>query len=260
MAEMIILQGPPCSGKSTWARSFVAGKKDFVIVSLNSIRYSLGDYWQPKREQYVSVVEEYMITTAFRMNYGVVVDATNLDKSRIDRLQKIAADLDVPSSFEKLYISFREACRRDKNADRIVPLGEDKIRQFYEKYFAGKLAEELASPEPETAAESPAIVTAGGRHVVLDAANLGQIKKLASLKYSPLQIALMLEIPVVDFRLMLADTDSPASHAYRSGKLESTIAYRNRVRVEAEAGEEWAINMLEKWEIQQKEDEFGCHN
>lgn len=38
MSRLIILQGAPAAGKSTWAREFVKGKKDWVIVNRDSIR------------------------------------------------------------------------------------------------------------------------------------------------------------------------------------------------------------------------------
>ena len=38
MSKLIVLQGPPCSGKSTWAKEYVRNNKDTVIVSRDSFR------------------------------------------------------------------------------------------------------------------------------------------------------------------------------------------------------------------------------
>ena len=38
MSKIIVLQGPPACGKSTWAKEYVKDKKDWVIVSRDEIR------------------------------------------------------------------------------------------------------------------------------------------------------------------------------------------------------------------------------
>ena len=48
--KLVILSGIPCSGKSTWAKQFIKGKTDWVIVNRDSIRLSRGDYWIPSQE------------------------------------------------------------------------------------------------------------------------------------------------------------------------------------------------------------------
>lgn len=46
MQKVIILQGIPASGKSTWAREqALARPKEVVIVNRDAIRDSLGKYW-----------------------------------------------------------------------------------------------------------------------------------------------------------------------------------------------------------------------
>lgn len=44
MSVILILKGPPASGKSTMAREFIKGKVDWVIVNRDSLRESRGDY------------------------------------------------------------------------------------------------------------------------------------------------------------------------------------------------------------------------
>ena len=34
---------------------------------------------------------------------------------------------------------------------------------------------------------------------------------------------------------------------------------RDRVRIDAERGEEWAIKQIEKWKTEQLADQLGCH-
>lgn len=44
MSKILCLMGPPASGKSSYAREFIKGKTDWVIVNRDSLRESRGDY------------------------------------------------------------------------------------------------------------------------------------------------------------------------------------------------------------------------
>lgn len=95
--------------------------------------------------------------------------------------------------------------------------------------------------------------------VVLLEKQLQDLRKLAALRYTISEIALMLDVPVEALRLRMTDRASPEYRAYAAGCLESEIPHRDRVRKEAENGEEWAIRMIEKWKTAQQADELGCH-
>lgn len=42
--KILVLQGPPASGKSTFAKEFVKDKPDWIIVSRDEIREGTGKY------------------------------------------------------------------------------------------------------------------------------------------------------------------------------------------------------------------------
>ena len=44
MSKILVLQGCPCSGKTSFAREFIKGKQDWVIVNRDSLREGGGDY------------------------------------------------------------------------------------------------------------------------------------------------------------------------------------------------------------------------
>ena len=90
--------------------------------------------------------------------------------------------------------------------------------------------------------------------------DLETIKKLAMLKYTITQIALLIGVCVADFRKSMLDTGSEVYKAYNAGKLEGQLAYRSNVLSQAQSGQQWAVEMLEKWEISQKEEELGGQN
>lgn len=260
MARLIILQGPPCSGKTTWARGQVAGKTDRVIVSPDEIRHALGDYWIPQREKLVADTEAFLLDRALKMDYTVISDATNFDDRRIAFLRQLAEKHDAPVDVKTLYVGFREAVRRDANADRRHHLGEEAIRQFYERRYAKQLAEELASPAaPAPPARTARLVTdAEGEPVwIPDADDADNVKTLSMLHYKPSDIALVLEVPESEMRRHIADPNSPIFRAYHQGRLQSEQALRSRVTAIAESGEEWAVRQVASWDRERLKEELG---
>ena len=261
MAKLIIIQGTPCAGKSTWARAQVAGKKDWVIVSPDEIRHALGDYWVPEREKLVERAERFLLETALKMGYTVISDATNFDEQRVARLRDLAADLDVAFELKRLYVPFREAVRRDSNADRRHHLGEKKIREFYERQFPDKLAEELASPDPSPvpSTQTARLMTDADGMIIWaptqdDADN---VRALSLLHYKLSDIALILEVPEGEMRRHIANPASPIFKAYHAGRLESEQNVRKTVTLAAERGEEWAVKQVEAWDRERLKEELG---
>jgi len=260
MARLIIIQGTPCSGKSTWARAQVAGKPGHVIVSPDEIRHALGDYWVPKREPLVTRTEDFLLDLALRMDYTVISDATNFDEKRVEHLRELAERHDAPVEVKKLYVPFREAVRRDANQDRRHHVGEDAIRQFYERYFPQRLEEEQAAPAaPLTPVQSARLVVdAEGETVWMPTAgDIDTVKILSLLHYKPSDIALVLEVPDAEMRRHVATPDSPVYRAYHQGRLESEQALRARVTAMAQSGEEWAVRQVEKWDRDRLKEELG---
>ena len=145
-SKLIILQGPPCSGKSTWAKKYIKGKeKNTIIVCRDSIRLALcgGDVttmfqnMQPNREDLVTQVENTMIEQGLANGYDVIVDATNLNSKTIKRLSKINDKYQTTIVFEKFYIPFEEALKRDnerkENGGHSV--GKSVLKRFYQTYY-----------------------------------------------------------------------------------------------------------------------------
>lgn len=131
--KIIVLQGVPASGKSTWAKNFVKDKLDYVIVSRDSIRRSTGKYWVPEREDYISSVEQDSVKNALEHNLNVIIDATNLSNKSILYWKSIASFYNAEIEFKKFNISFDEAYKRD--CKREYRVGYDCLVQFFTKYF-----------------------------------------------------------------------------------------------------------------------------
>lgn len=155
MSKLIVLQGPPCSGKSTWAKEYIKYAHNTVIVSRDSFRLHLcgGDTtnmfksMNNVREDLITKMESESITEALKAGFDVVVDATNLNPKTVNRMYKLADGAGLSRTdieFKEFYIPFKEAVERDlarKEAGGHY-VGKHVIQRFYERYYAEKYAEE----------------------------------------------------------------------------------------------------------------------
>lgn len=133
MNKILVLQGVPASGKSSWAKDFVKDKKDWVIVSRDEIREATGKYWVPEREHYISEVEEFQIKSAIKNNLNVIIDATNLNPNTIQKWTNLSQELSTELEFKKFEIDVETALLRDH--DRSKPVGKKVLINFFQKYF-----------------------------------------------------------------------------------------------------------------------------
>lgn len=139
--KIIVLQGPPASGKSTWARETAKAGTPYVIVNRDSIRNARGEYWIPDQEDYISDIEEYGVRSAINRNLIPIIDATNLNPQTIRKWENLAKELDCEIEYKQFYIPFKEALERDANREQSV--GKKVLRKFYERYFYEQYAKEI---------------------------------------------------------------------------------------------------------------------
>lgn len=138
MSKIIILQGVPASGKSTYARKLHEQNKDYVIVNRDSIRRMRGDYWIPEQESYITDIEICCVESALKRGLTPIIDATNLNKAYLELWKDIAEDFEVEIEYIKFEIGYEEALLRDAN--REYPVGKDVIYKFFKKYFPERLS------------------------------------------------------------------------------------------------------------------------
>lgn len=145
--RLIILQGPPAAGKSTWVKNYLNNipkkvREKTVVVSRDAIRDSTGTYWVPNREDYISELEMYAMRNAFDHGMDVINDATNLNPETIKKLVSLAHEYkDIEIKHVPLYIPFKEALARDANRER--PVGKKVLESFYQRYFKEAYEKEL---------------------------------------------------------------------------------------------------------------------
>lgn len=135
--KILVLQGVPASGKSTFARSLVLKDKSYVIVSRDAIREARGDYWIPEHEDYISDIEEFEIRSAIKHNLNPIIDATNLNPKTIAKWKNLAEELNANIEFKMFEIDFATALERDSKRERSV--GKKVLERFFRNYFPDQL-------------------------------------------------------------------------------------------------------------------------
>lgn len=91
---------------------------------------------------------------------------------------------------------------------------------------------------------------------ILTDADYQDIEHWATLRFSISQIATMLNVDVSELRLAIQNPHSAFARAYNSGKLKSSIKRREKLLEMAENGSIWAIETLDGYERNQREDEL----
>lgn len=129
---LIILCGPPGSGKSTFGKKFAQDNK-LVYVSTDEIRAEIGT---DENDQSVSAaafgIARQRVSVALHQNKNVVIDATNVNrKSRRDwiNLGRGHGAFIIAITFE---VPREELLKRDAQRERHV--GTEIIDKFLNKY------------------------------------------------------------------------------------------------------------------------------
>lgn len=131
--KLIITRGLPASGKSTFAKAWVLeDPKNRIRVNRDDIRWMLGPYWVPSREDLVTRIENMMVQSAFSSGYSVIVDATNFRKTeRFVNMMPSDYTVEVKDFTD---VPIEECIRRDSTRDEGC-VGEEVIRGMYDKYL-----------------------------------------------------------------------------------------------------------------------------
>ena len=147
--KLILTRGIQGSGKSTWAKAWVAEDPEHRIrINNDDLRNMFGPYWVPTRENLVSSIKRDLAHTAMRYGYDIIVDNMNLNPKEIKYWEDIVnkynnyvnntdikpnwAQYQYEIKFKDFFIPLDECIRRDAN--RPNPIGEKVIKETWRKY------------------------------------------------------------------------------------------------------------------------------
>lgn len=137
---MYITRGWPASGKTTWARNYVADNPGAVRINRDDFRKML--YGAPKtvlghaNEQAVTVAQHAAIEASLRAGSTVIVDDTNLRLRNARRLVDIAVKAGVEWHVEDFQVTLEECIERDNQ--RTDAVGEEVIRGIAQRFPYGQ--------------------------------------------------------------------------------------------------------------------------
>lgn len=155
MSKLIILQGPPCSGKSTWAAEYKRQEDpEVVIVNRDDIRFELGNgKYTMKREDEVTEIEYNRVFEGLKEGKTVILDATNLNPTYLKKWLELPVEYTY--KIKEFYVPYAEAMKRSKARKEAggLYINRNTMTHFYKKYYNSEFREELTDKrvirEPE---------------------------------------------------------------------------------------------------------------
>lgn len=143
MAKLILTRGVPASGKTTWAKAWLAESPETRLrANRDDIRAMLGfeGIGTPEQERNVTEIQKKIVEQASSLGYDVVLDDTNLRAKFVKDWLKIAGRLGMQVEFKDFQVSYNEALIRDYKrhdaGERYV--GEAVIKGIFERFSINK--------------------------------------------------------------------------------------------------------------------------
>ena len=177
--QLILTQGLPASGKSTWALA----QPGFVVVNKDDIRTELRDtcmacggtaaehpreecegfdpwVWSDAREKDVETIRDIRIEDALKNGYSVISSDTNLARKHKVRLEALARKYGAEYKVQRFDVPIEECLRRNAERTGHDHVPDDAIWTMYRRYVendpghyplsAAKLPEKLERVVPDT--------------------------------------------------------------------------------------------------------------
>lgn len=139
MSSIILTRGLPASGKSTFAKEWVAkAPAERIRVNRDGIRWTQGafPFGTPEQEEIVTVIEEGIVLAAIKAGRDVIIDATNLNPAYTRKWFKMARGNGVQNveiiDFE---VPIAELIERDANREKSV--GQGVIAKLAKRWKIG---------------------------------------------------------------------------------------------------------------------------
>ena len=143
--KIIVTQGLPSSGKSTWANDVMKKYPNtYIRVNKDELRFTLfGKDFDRRNENIIINVIDDIITQALNNNFDVIDDNTNFNNFHFKRYEKLFGErVEVVIFDQFLDVSIDECIERDSK--RVKSVGKDVILKMsqsdiYKEYLLKKL-------------------------------------------------------------------------------------------------------------------------
>lgn len=148
MKKLLVLQGLPASGKSTYAINWVNEDPEHRLrINQDSIRMMFGKYWLEnkeqlkKRESIVSNITMELLKQSMLKQFDIVLDNMNLNTKVLSSIENYVnyfnmkfSDLQTYKIEYKLFkVPLNVLINRDSKRDIII--GPEVITNLYNKYY-----------------------------------------------------------------------------------------------------------------------------
>lgn len=136
MNKIILTQGIQGSGKTTWAKAWVAEDPEHRIrINNDDITSMWGQpFGTPGLYERLKNTRVYMICRAMSEGLDIVIDNMNLSNSSLKEIQTITEDNDYVIEYKDFTKVPLEVCI-ERDSKRENPIGEKIIRDTYNKYI-----------------------------------------------------------------------------------------------------------------------------
>ena len=132
--------GLPASGKTSWAKEYVAQHPNTVRINNDDIRneyYNNAGHrnWSPAVEDHVRKEREARINAAAKMGVDCVIDNTHMNSKTLKQMVDLCKSLGYEvETVDFRHVSVEECVRRDSLRTGHEQVGEAVIRRMYKKH------------------------------------------------------------------------------------------------------------------------------
>lgn len=135
MPTLIALRGVPASGKSSYAKQYTQ-EHDAIRINRDDIRISMFGRLHNVDEELVTKVQDTQMEAAFTTGQDILLDNTNLRASTLRDIAERALKHNYDFKVIDFPVSYALAVERD--AARALPVGEQVIKGFFDRYHIHK--------------------------------------------------------------------------------------------------------------------------